>query len=396
MSEEKIAGKNRILLTLGLVVLIFITGAGITFYFISNKPEAKGRPPKPREQPVEVVEIAPATKNMQIHGMGTVIASRAVDLMARVSGQIEDIHPQFTPGGRMQAGDVAVILDDTDAVLTLRSAESALTTAKASLEIEKGQQKVAKAQLTLLKKRLQVQDNEDLALRKPQLNQALATLQDAQAKRDKAKLDLERTKVKVPFNALITERHVNPGSYISATTSLATLVGADSYWVEMALPVESLSYLTFGSKKKKGSSAFITGRSQKRPRKGYVLQKTGGLLPQSRMAKVIVEVPDPLSSPSLLLDEYVSVVIEGPERKNVYALPHSLIREGGSAWIFKDKVLEIRPLTIAWQDKDYAYVTAGLNPGEQIVSSYIASPVPGMALRLTSYKASAQQNSPEE
>ena len=55
---------------------------------------------------------------------------------------------------------------------------------------------------------------------------------------------------------------------------------------------------------------------------------------------------------------------------------------GDTVWVCNDNTLDIRPVTLAWKNTDNVYIKSGLSPGNQIVTSEIASPVQGMALRI--------------
>ena len=106
------------------------------------------------------------------------------------------------------------------------------------------------------------------------------------------------------------------------------------------------------------------------------------------MATVILSVSDPLglkaddpASP-LIIDDYVFVEIAGRELSGVIELPRSSLQDGDTVWVCNDNTLDIRPVTLAWKNTDNVYIKSGLSPGNQIVTSEIASPVQGMALRI--------------
>ena len=54
-----------------------------------------------------------------------------------------------------------------------------------------------------------------------------ARLIDAQASYDQAQLDLDRTEIRAPFNAVIQSRDVELGQYVNRAQSVALLYGAD-------------------------------------------------------------------------------------------------------------------------------------------------------------------------
>ena len=106
------------------------------------------------------------------------------------------------------------------------------------------------------------------------------------------------------------------------------------------------------------------------------------------MARVIVEVEDPLgliddSKPRLLIGSFVRVEFEGRELEHTVRLPQNLIHENDKVWVFTDEgTLDIRPVDIAMQGRDYVVVRGGLNWADQIVTTEIPAPVQGMLLRI--------------
>ena len=119
------------------------------------------------------------------------------------------------------------------------------------------------------------------------------------------------------------------------------------------------------------------------------------------MAKVIIEVADPLAltadAPKLLLNSFVKVKIEGPNRDDLIAVPRTALREGDQIWqISKDSTLTISKVDVVRRLPDEVLVK-GLKAGDQIIKSRIASPVPGMALRLEAApaKVAAKADTPK-
>ena len=112
--------------------------------------------------------------------------------------------------------------------------------------------------------------------------------------------------------------------------------------------------------------------------------------PLGRMARVVVEVMDPLElgrPPSerrlpLLVGAFVSVRLVGTTLDDVVAVPREAIREGDSVWVAtRDDTLEIRPVIITWRERTRVLVVRGLADAERIISSPLSAPVEGMALR---------------
>ena len=68
-------------------------------------------------------------------------------------------------------------------------------------------------------------------------------MKSAEAELLKAKLMLERTRIKAPFNGIITTKHVDQGQYVSAGTQLAEISSADVMEIRLSLPEREVGKL---------------------------------------------------------------------------------------------------------------------------------------------------------
>ncbi len=377
--------KSTLLKVVAPLVLVAIgVGAWMVFNLTAPKIVRKHHAAMPTIVELATVEKGQATA--YVSAMGVVVAATEVDLRSRVSGDVMALGQGFTPGGHVAKGDVLVRLDKADYEIELQKAQAALNTAQADLSIEQGSQAIAREEMRLMSQAAGEEIKAtDLMLRAPQLKQALAAVASAQAAVAKAKLDLERTVVRAPFNALIIERSVNIGSHVKAQESVATLVGTDEFWVEAAVPLDRLTALHLGEGN--GAEAVVSSQAAGGKWTGRATRLTGKLGENGRMAKVIIAVSDPLglagdnSGPQLMIDDYVNVNIAGKPLKNVIKVPRTALREGENVWVFDSGKLDIRPVKTAWKQADSVFIASGLKSGDMVVMSDLATPVQGMLLR---------------
>jgi hypothetical protein len=112
----------------------------------------------------------------------------------------------------------------------------------------------------------------------------------------------------------------------------------------------------------------------------------GTLEEETRMARVLVSVKDPLaretSGPALILGSYVRARIHGAEIRDVVRLDRDLLRKQDTVWVMDQGRLDVRAVDIALKDADHAYIESGLSGGERVVVSQLATVEEGKALRL--------------
>jgi RND family efflux transporter MFP subunit len=320
---------------------------------------------------------------------GTVRAARDITLRPRIEGEIVERSRSFTPGAMVRKGEVLLRIDPRDYEIALKRAKSDMRRAIADLQIERGRQDVARKDYQLLEESLSG-ENKALVLREPQLDSAKAAVASARASVERAELDLERTRIRAPFDARVLSREVNLGSQVSPGDGMARLVGTDTFWVEATVPLDKLAWLEvpeiLGGR---GSRVRIRNQGAWPPgthRTGRLDRLVGTLEEETRMARVLVSVKDPLaretSGPALILGSYVRARIHGAEIRDVVRLDRDLLRKQDTVWVMDQGRLDVRAVDIALKDADHAYIESGLSGGERVVVSQLATVEEGKALRL--------------
>lgn len=385
-STKQISDFRRFV-TILLPILFIGAGIGGFFYLKSKKVKIARTPSKKQVVSVEIKTMHPGDHQSTIKVLGTVRADQQISLRAKVSGEVVWASPEFVQGGLVKKGRVILQIEDADYQVQFQKAQSALDKAVSDLEIELGSQIIAQEEFELIRQS-EIGDikTSDLALRKPQLAKAEAAVKTARADFEQARLNLERTKIKVPFNCLITGKSVNQGSLVSTQSELAVLVNTDVYRVEALVPPDRLSALTLGEGS--GSKAVIHSQYSGHTWHGRVVRTTGKLASDSRMAGVIILVADPLGqknknrAESLLLEDYVEIEIFGQVFNNVFLLQRNLLRDGESIWVYNEGKLEIRKPGIVWKEDGTVFIDSGLKPGDKVITSDIPVPVNGMELQM--------------
>jgi RND family efflux transporter MFP subunit len=378
-----------------LIICIFILGLGLAGagYIQKTTPRAQKRPPERTIALVRTQALHADTHQVTVTAMGTVVPAREITLKSRVGGQIQSLHPEFVEGGLIRAGEKVVKIAPEDYRLAISSKESAVVDAEYALKVEMGHQNVARREWSLLNPGQPVDDPAAaLALRKPHLAKAQSDLVAARAQLEQARLDLTRTDVIAPFNAIVREKNVSIGSQVTTQDALAQLVGIDEYWVQVSLPVERLAWIQVPrTRSEKGAPVTVVYRGNRRA--GTVFRLLSDLAAEGRMARILVSVKDPLGlegttasgGPPMLIGEYVTVEIMGRQLTNVYRIPRSALRDNSTIWLLtEDHTLGILPVETVWRDADHVLMKDGIADGQQLIISDLSAPVAGMPLKESS------------
>ncbi|MFP4471224.1 MAG: efflux RND transporter periplasmic adaptor subunit [Bacteroidota bacterium] len=387
-SPEKKSRRKTVVVSL----LILLAGAVVTTVIFLTEPGAE-REGATRETAMLVNVITAERGNFQpvIIATGTVDPEQDVMLSPRVSGEILDISQLFTPGGFVKKGDVLVHIDPADYRIALQLRKSELHQAEAELAIEMGRQTVARKDYQLLDEDL-LEENQALVLREPQLQTAQSRVEAAKAAVDRAQLDLQRTTLSAPFDAHILTRNVNAGSQVSPGENLGRLVGTEIYWITAAVPLAKINRLSFpDTDQSKGSEVRIRSRrawADTVYRTGHLVKLIGALEDQTRMARVLIEVEDPLArknpsgqKPPLMIGAFVEVHIMADTLKNVIRLSRDYLRKDETVWVMQDGKLRIRKVDVLFSDARYAYISGGIDENDKIVTTNLTTVTDGAALR---------------
>lgn len=381
--------KKTIWISLGLLAGSIL----VVLIFFWTAPEAQMEgASKTTAMLVDVVQAERGDFSPTVVATGIVQPATDISLSNQVGGEVTRIASKFLPGAYVNKGELLLQINPADFENTLMLRKSDLALAQSDYEVELGRQEVALKDYELIGDELST-ENRNLVLRKPQLEAAKANVAAAEAAVNQASLNLERASIRAPFDAHILSRNVNLGSQIAPGSDIGRLVGIDEYWVMANVPLSKVNWLEIGENTDgSGAPVKIIHPAAWEPgqfREGKVSRLVGSLDNQTRLARVIIQVQDPLmrrepdpDKPPLIIGTFVEVQIKARKLEGVTRLERQYIRPGNTVWVMEDGELAIREVTILFEDQDYAYINEGLEDNAQVVATDLATVVDGSPLRL--------------
>lgn len=376
-----------------LPILVLGAGAATVTWMMQTASQAERTERTRQARLVEVVTAQAGSQRIDVQAQGTVRPARETVVRPQVTGELIEVNDSLEPGERLARDELMVRIEPRDFELAVQMAQSDLDEAKAELLVEQGNQAVAEREYELLDQDLSEQERA-LVLRQPQLATARARVSRAEAALGDAELDLERTRITAPFDALVVEESVDIGTRLTSTQSeIATLIGTDRFWVELSVPQSDLAWIELPTGDAPGARTVLRqprAWGEDVTRQGRVLRLLSDVSERGRMARLLVAVDDPLAlepdnhgKPRLIVGQYLQAEIKGKTITDAIALDRELLRQGDRVWVMNDdNRLEIRPVEIAHRGRSQVIITAGLGEGERVVATDIAAAAEGMALRL--------------
>jgi membrane fusion protein (multidrug efflux system) len=165
-------------------------------------------------------------------------AAETALVTAQVDGPVAQVN--VVDSQEVKRGDVLVVIDDTDARLALRQAEADLARSKAQaisatadvertkIDLERRQALIASGSVSG-DELTHVIDSASVAC--AALDGARAAVALAQARLDKAKVDLGRTVIRAPVDGVIAQRQVQLGQRVQPSTPLLSVVPVREMYV---------------------------------------------------------------------------------------------------------------------------------------------------------------------
>ncbi len=350
-----------------------------------------GKPPQEREvaaAPAPVVQVVTArfdAHTVRISGQGTVRPLLNAQMVAQVSGRVVYTASRLVNGGSFKAGDELLQIDPIDYELAVTLAAARVGDAEAKYALAQEESEAAIQEWRDLNPGI---ETPDLVARKPQLSAARAKLEAEEADYRKALLQLERTRLKAPFDGVVSAKMVDIGQYVTPGEAVATLYGTQA--VEIVLPLESENLQWFHvpgftGEDDEGARATVrvTIAGQVREWPGRVMRAEGRIDEKTRLINIVVRVEDPYARrPPLAAGLFAQVEIEGRTLEQAALLPRSALRTGSQVWVVDDdQRLRFRTAQVARIAREGVLVEGGLESGERVMVSQLKAVTDGMMVR---------------
>lgn len=329
---------------------------------------------------VETLVAQSSQVTIQVPSQGVVEPARSTSLAAEVSGKVIETSPRFEIGERFTEGELILKIDDADYQSALIQAEASLAEARSALITEQARAEQSERDW---KKLGSNQPPTDLVLRKPQLASAAARVSAATGALEKAKRDLERTRLLAPFAGRISSKRTEVGSFVSPGAVLADFTSVGHHRVRLPINVEDLAFLP---KLQADSQINVTLQADAAGRShswtGTILRSEGEVDRASRSVFLVADAAEKDDSDLLQPGLFVRANIAGRTLDNVFRIPRAAFLDRDRLILVdKQDRLRFKRVEIIRPDGPDLLVSGGLENGDRICLTALASPVEGMEVR---------------
>jgi RND family efflux transporter MFP subunit len=286
---------------------------------------------------VVVVHAESGSYQALVTGYGEAAAKYRVDFSAEVAGRITSVSSRLETGKVVKKGDELARIENVSYQQAVLQAKSNL--AQEQQDFLEEERKGEQAKIEWKRSGLKGEPSSSLVLREPQLAVAKAELENAKFSVKKAESDLSKTVIRAPFDALVVDSLIQPGSYVTAGTTVATLYSIDKSEIDIPLssnqwrnlPIISNSELS--GKNAKNWPVDLVSSDGRAQWQGYVSRVEQHIDPSTRQRSLVVTVDRPLDGKvGLYPGTFVKALIPGETLDNTWELPASAISQDGELW----------------------------------------------------------------
>ena len=359
---------------------------GITVIMIFAKPAPKSVQNKFVPPVVETMNAIPQSYKVQINSQGTVVPRTEITLTSEIPGKIDFVSRKIQSGSSFDKGDTLLVLDQRDFELALIAAQSSMYQAQVVYERELAESEVAKKEWG----NINGGKASNLALRKPQLDQAKAALAAAEANYQRALLNVERTYILAPFKGRVRNEYVDVGMVVSPGIPLAQIYAVDMVEVTLPIAESDIKFLSipldgrmvpFSKQPGMTLSSSFAGFTQRW--NGKILRSAAEIDSRTRMLSVIGQVsvkPSKQSTVPIKVGMFVNATIEGRSFNDIFVIPREKVRDG-EVWVLNNEgILSKREVSVLRYEKDKALISNGFEAGDKVLLTRLDVLVEGMKL----------------
>src|SRR6202795_212043 len=327
--------------------------------------QQKAQAAGPRAVSVATAQVQRQDVPVYLTGLGAVTAFNTANIKSRVDGQIVKVN--FQEGQNVKEGALLIEIDSRPYQVQLEQMQAQLFRDQAQLR---------DAQLNLQRYTTLIPSG-SIAQQQVDTQKALAdqlegTVRTDQAQIDNARLQITYCHITAPFNGRIGLRQVDPGNIVHAsdTNPMLILTQLQPIAVIFTLPEDVLPNV---SKHMLQGALAVDARS----RDDQTMLATGKLLtidnqidPTTGTAKLKAVFSN--TDNQLWPNQFVNADLLLEIRRNSTVVPTAAILRGPQGTfvyaVNPDKTVQDKQVTVSLTQGDTTVITAGLNPGDMVVT----------------------------
>jgi len=305
----------------------------------------------PRSVQVARAELRPMERALQV--VGTLAARDETTISAQVAGQIEKQSVDL--GDRVTAGQELTLIDTTsyEALVqqtTANVARAAATAASAEQNLKRIQE--------LQKDKVASSSELDEAIARA--GQGRADVKAAEAANAIARLNLERSRVKAPFDGAVAQRIASVGDYVAIGAPIFRLVNINPLRLRLEIPERESTVARVGQ------NVRVTAEGVTNVYSGKIARVAPAIRETDRMLEVEADVPNPGDLRAGLFARAQIIVNERDETLSVPTNALTIFAGIEKVVSIKDGKATEKTVSTGRRSDGWVEIVSGLSAGETV------------------------------
>ncbi|MDP9089908.1 MAG: efflux RND transporter periplasmic adaptor subunit [Pseudomonadota bacterium] len=358
---------------LGIALVIVVLLAGFMLYLRSKQPSApapRGRNGQNDSVAVSIATAVSGDVQVKIPALGTVTPLATVTVKTQINGTLLKIF--FTEGQFVHRGDHLAQIDPRPYMAALQQMEG---------NLKRDQALLADAKLDLKRYEGLVKEDsiaqQQLDTQRALVGQYTGTTEADEGQVNTAKVNLAYTNILSPVTGRVGLRQVDQGNYVTPGDSngIVLINQLQPITVIFAIPEDYISAVM--KRLSAGSTLAVEAFDRTNATKiadGKLLTADNSIDVTTGTIKLRAQFDN--ADSALFPNQFVNIQLLQDVLKDQVIMPNSAVRRGapnGVATTFvylvnADRKVSVRPVTLGVVDGENVAVTAGLKPGEVVVT----------------------------
>lgn len=369
--------RKIILSILGILLLL---GA----FLVAKNLIANKKKPKPRFDKIVKTVFVDSVKNKEIPiiitASGNLIAKYRIELYSEVQGVLRPTRKEFKAGTRYTKGETLLGLNSDEFYASLQSQKSNLYNLITSVmpdirldypdEFNKWQDYLQQFDLNKSTPKLPEfsSDKEKFFISGRGITTSYFNVKNLEVR-------LGKYRIRAPYNGILTEALVTPGTLIRVGQKLGEFINPNIYEMEVAVNAQYSDLLKVGNKVK------LNNLERTKAYTGKVVRVNGKIDQASQTIKAFIEIADA----SLKEGMYLEADLVAKSEKDALEIPRKLLVDNTGIYVVNDSVLKLMKVDPVYFSADNV-VIKGLPNNTLIISQTVPGAYDGMPVKINTTK----------
>jgi multidrug efflux pump subunit AcrA (membrane-fusion protein) len=359
-----------------IIAVLFIAVGAIGFIILSKMKKSPKKDLKKTSIITPYLVVKNTTVPLILEGSGQVKAKDRIDIYSEVNGILQKTGQDFRTGVHFKKGDLMIKIDDSEYRASLYAKRSDFENLITALlpdiklefpeEFDKWYQYLTSLDIDKpLKPLPEVQSQkEKFFITGRKVYSTYFSIRNMETR-------LEKYNIRAPFNGVVTQSNVNPGTLIRVGQKIGALSNNDVFEIEISLKALDANLIH------PGDQAKIVSTEDGQEMNGVVARINSAIDISTQTVSVFIESRDK----KLREGMFVKAKIHSGNLKNVYEIPRDILTENRWVYVIQDDSTLQRKEIHAVRFLKRTVIVDGFPDGMKIVSRNIPGIFPGLKVK---------------